>query len=282
MFQVDSKNKPFSGYDFRRDNAVSYGEDEAVIICSNYLDMNMKREHSDDERQFCREIFIAMCEATANKVIPSKLVYPYGFEVANDRWETSYYHKNREMNQECARTIDEAITASCYKTDFYHLELAAMSVICGHGFERVNGVLAYHIQKHEYDGRYSAANKSWARKFVFPDNTFTFLNSHAILVESFATYAQKLYEAVGASQFALLGQEDGGHEPVHGYEIIRSTMFSENQGFAIAHNPNACDPFVCWQFTVDNNGKRNYYWGIYGDEQAAIDAYNARLFVKYN
>ena len=110
---MDSTSKPFSGhdtgYDFWRDNAASYGINEVVGVCSRYLDMNLKREHSDDESQFCREIFAAMYEATADKVIPGRLVYPYDFKTAGARWETSYYHKNRNMNQECACAIDEAI-----------------------------------------------------------------------------------------------------------------------------------------------------------------------------
>ena len=223
-----------------------------------------------------------MYEATANKVIPSKLVYPYDFKTANDRWETSYYHENCDINQECAHAIDEVISASCYKTNFYNLELAAMLVIVKYGFERVNTVLSHQIQKHDYDGRYSDTNKKWAWNFILPDDAFTFMRSHAILIESFTTYACKLYENLGADRFALLGREEHGeHEPVHGYEIIRSIMFSTNQGYVIAHNPDNCDPFVCWQFTVDND-KHDYYWGIYGSEQTAVDGYNARLFVKFN
>ena len=269
-----------TGYDFWRDNAISYGIDEAVIICRNYIDLNLKREHPDDERQFCREIFAAMYEATAGRIVPSKLVYPYDFKTANDRMETSYFHKNREMNRECARAIDEAIKASNYKINYYNLELAVMSVIGAHGFQRVNAVLAHHIQKHESDGRYSGANKKWARDFIILDKSHAFLRSHATLIEDFTTYARKLYEDLGAEDFALLGQEENGKSE-QGYEIIRLIMFNENQGYVIARNPNAPDKFVCWQFTVDE-GKRDYYWGIYGSEQAAIDGYNARLFVRYN
>jgi len=153
---MDSAHKTFSGYDtgadFWRDNVVKYGIDESIVICGNYLDMNLQREHSDDERQLCREIFAAMYEATAGNVVPAKLVYPYDFETANDRGETSFFHQNRSLNQECARSIDETISASCYKSNYYNLEVAAMSAINGHGFERVNAVLAHQIQKLEYDG----------------------------------------------------------------------------------------------------------------------------------
>lgn len=283
--RIDANNKQFNNYnteaDFWRDNAVIYGTNEAIIICGNYLDTQLKDELSDDEKQFCREIFAAMYESTADKVFAAKLVYPYDFKTANDRAETSYYHKNRDMNKECTSAIDRAISASCYKTNHYHLELAAMCVICGYGFERVNAVLAYQIQKHESDGRYSSANKKWAKNFTLPDDkTYAFMNSHATLIDDFAAYSCKLYEELGAERFALPGHEEHG-EIIHGYQIIRSSMFSENQGYAIAYNSNAADPYVCWQFTVEN-GQYDYYWGIYGDEKAAIDSYTTRLFVKYN
>ena len=281
---MDSTSKPFSGhdtsYDFWRDNAASYGIDEAVIICNRYLDMNLKREHSDDESRFCREIFAAMYEATADKVIPGRLVYPYDFKIASDRWETSYYHKSRNVNHECACAIDKAVSSSCYRTNYYNLELAAMSVIGGYGFERVNALLAHQIQKHESDDRYSGANKKWARAFIITDDTCAFLNSHATLIENLTTHARKLFADLSADRFALLGQE-GSYEAVNGYGIIRSVMFNETQGCAIAHNSDACAPFVCWQFTEDN-GERHYHWGIYGDKQTAIDGYNARLFKAFN
>jgi hypothetical protein len=272
-------NNYTTGGEFWRDNAVKYGIDEAAVICNNYLSMQLQYELPYAEKQFCRQIFTAMYEATADKVCFAKLVYPYDFKTANDRSETSYYHKNRDMNQECARAIDEAIDASCYKTNYYNLELAVMSVVGGHGFNRVNTVLAHQIQKHEHDGRYSEANKKWARSFAIHENSHTFLRSHAILVEDFATYTRKLYTELDAERFALLGNEEHGYSNI-GYEITRSIMFSDTQGYCIAHNPGAVNPYVCWQFTEENN-HRDYYWGIYGEQQDAIDGYNARLFVKF-
>ena len=284
---MDSGCRPFSGYDsgadFWRDNVLSYGLDEAIIICRRYLDMNMKCECTDDEKRFCREAFTAMVEGKAGKIIPSEIVYPYDFETSNNRVETSYYFKNRDMNSECARAIDEAINASNYATNHYNLELSAMSVIGGHGFGRVNAVLAHQIQKHEYDGRYSRANKEWAKGLIIPEKAHTFLNSHATLVEDFTTYARKLYENSGAERFALYGcEEHGESEAVHGYQIIHSIMVSKEEGYVIAHNPNAVSDYVCWKLCISEDGERRYDWGVYGDEQAAVDAYNARLFVAFN
>ena len=275
-----SDRKYDSGADFWRDNVMRYDADEAAIICKNYINVNLKCEHSDDERDFCREVFAAMYEATANKVNPTKLVYPYDFKTAGDRMETSYFTKNRELNYECTRAIDEAISASHYSEYHYNLELAAMSVIGEHGFERVNAVIAHQLQKHRFDGRYSEENKDWARDFVIYDESYSFMDSHACLIDDFARYARKLYTDFEADQFALPGCEEHG-EDVHGYGIIRSIMIDENQGYAIGYNPDAVNPFVFWQFYVRDD-RRSYNWGIYGEEIDAVNAYNARLFAAFN
>lgn len=52
-------------------------------------------------------------------------------------------------------------------------------------------------------------------------------------------------------------------EKVHGYEIKKSVLFENDRGFALAENPNAPQPFVTWQFTENESGRRDYYWGHY-------------------
>ncbi len=151
--------------DFWKDTMLQHGIDEAASICARYLDMNLKREHSETERKFCRELFAAIFKATTNKTEVAKLVYPYDYETADKRMEASYYHTSKKLNEECACAIDAAISASCYKMNPYNLELAAMIVISKYGFERVNTVFAHAMQEHEQDGRYSITNKKWAKEF---------------------------------------------------------------------------------------------------------------------
>lgn len=57
---------------------------------------------------------------------------------------------------------------------------------------------------------------------------------------------------------------------IHGYSVIKSVLFDNDRGFALAENPQAPSPFVTWQFT-EAGGKRDYYWGHYfsdGDRAA--------------
>jgi len=159
-------DKPFTGYDNGseawHDNVSSYGIDEAIVISRSYLDLNLKREHSDDEGQFCLQMFMAMYHATADRINPNNLVYPYDFETAEKRTESSYYHLSRLHNSKCARGLDSLINDSCYKTSFYNLKIAALVAIMEYGFPRICSILAFHYQSHCNDGRLSDANRSWA------------------------------------------------------------------------------------------------------------------------
>jgi len=268
-----------TGADFFRATAVSHGMQEALGICGRYLAVQLKTE-SPEERQFCRELFAAMAEASAGRADPDKIVYPYPHETASERMEATYYRMSGDLNAKCAKAIDEVISKSCYKRDFYNLGMAAMVAAHDYGFERVKAVLEYNIHLRTSDGRFSNDNKEWASAFNLPDQAFgdANLNSHAILIDGFATHFRRLYQELGAERFALPGAPEAGHV-VHGYEITRSVWFDNQRGFAIGHNPNAPDPFVCWQFTAEN-GARDFYWGRYcGSEKAAEASYAARTIV---
>ena len=275
--RIEKERHYATGADFWKDAAANYGIEEATGTCGRYLSMQIKTD-SDEERQFCRELFVAMHEATAARADPAMIVYPYSFEEATERQEASYFNENRDHNAICAQAIDSEINASRFETNRYNLKLAAMSVIQEHGFARVNAVLAHNLQKHDFDGRYSRDNKEWATGFTLPDGAldYAYLQAHPILLEDFTKYTRKLYEELGAERFALPGREESG-QMVHGYEILRTIQFDNDRGFAIGHNPAAAEPFVTWQFTVEN-GKRDFYWGHYkSDEKNAGDDYAVRV-----
>jgi hypothetical protein len=285
VYGVDSYSKVTerqyeTAADFWRDTAATYGMQEADGICGRYLSMQTHFKQTMEEKQFCQELFAAMYEDSAGIADPAKLVYPYTFEKASERMETSFYSESRDRNAYCAQAIDAEIKASCFETYRYNLDLAAMTVIQQYGFHRVNAVLAHNLQHHESDGRYSDANKEWARQFDLADGAFqsAYMNAHPILLEDFTKYARKLYDAVGAERFQLPGRPERG-EDVQGYEIVRSIAFDDRRGFAIGLNPEAVSPFACWQFTTEN-GARDFYWGHYADEfQSAANNYIARTLV---
>ncbi|MBV7276105.1 hypothetical protein I6U48_24770 [Clostridium sp. PL3] len=56
---------------------------------------------------------------------------------------------------------------------------------------------------------------------------------------------------------------------VKGYEIKRAIVFENGRGFVLGENPQAVQPFATWQFTEDESGRRDYYWGHYITDKAA-------------
>ena len=67
-------------------------------------------------------------------------------------------------------------------------------------------------------------------------------------------------------------------EENQGYVIRQSVLFDNGRGFAMGENFKAPNPFVTWQFTQED-GKRDYYWGHYFNEECeAIGDYNRRVF----
>jgi len=269
-----------TGADFLRQRASTHGIKDALEIGLRYLDTQLRQELPQEEKQFCRELFAAMYEATAERADPAKLVYPYDFQTADERAEGSHYHDSRKRNDACAEAIDEAIHASCHKLYYYNLDIAAMKAVLDHGFPRVNAVLAYTFRDRAYDGRFSSSNKQWGQGFSIPENAIksAVLNAHPVLIDAFASQARKLYDEVGAERFALPGRPESG-EAVQGYEIVRAVQFDNDRGFAIGLNPHAVNQFVCWQFTTEN-GSRDVYWGTYSDEfiDVALN-YTARVLV---
>ena len=56
-----------------------------------------------------------------------------------------------------------------------------------------------------------------------------------------------------------------------GYEIIKAVMLENGRGFALGHHPTAPSPYVTWAYYDDKDGQRQYEWGHYGSDRAALE-----------
>lgn len=70
-------------------------------------------------------------------------------------------------------------------------------------------------------------------------------------------------------------------EKIQGYEIEKSVLFENNRGIALGHNPAAPEPFVTWQFTENEGGVRDYYWGNYSSDREYSERDFARRVEDY-
>jgi hypothetical protein len=192
LFETDTCK---DGEHFWRDTWIGCGIDEAVDIFIRYFDTQMRREQDEEEKKFCFDAFLAFYDDTAERLDPKKIVYPYSREKAFEREEESCYRISKNKNIECAVSINNAISASRYDRNCYNLRLAAMRVICEYGFERTAGVLANQINAHDYDARYSSANKTWTKNFDIPKEAFKYasLNAHPCLIDGFTKHVRELY-----------------------------------------------------------------------------------------
>ena len=59
--------------------------------------------------------------------------------------------------------------------------------------------------------------------------------------------------------------------PLSGYEIIKAVMLENGRGFALGHHPTAPSPYVTWACYDDKDGQRQYEWGHYGSDRAALE-----------
>ncbi|MFR1617177.1 MAG: hypothetical protein ACLSUM_07420 [Dysosmobacter welbionis] len=56
-----------------------------------------------------------------------------------------------------------------------------------------------------------------------------------------------------------------------GYSILNAVMLENGRGFALGLNPKAPQPFVTWACYDDEHGIRQYEWGHYGSDRAALE-----------
>lgn len=112
--------------------------------------------------------------------------------------ELEQYRASHQANIACRDAIEKAIA------DHYHDNrldpAAAQEVVEQFGYERTLAVLARTVKAHDWDGRYSAENKAWAKSIdVLPDpdtnNFFRYLiqKSHSGLVDLFLTQVRREY-----------------------------------------------------------------------------------------
>lgn len=119
-------------------------------------------------------------------------IYRETFEYALHHHESKMWKESLNLNRDCARAIEKAIDDNY---DGYYLGDCASGVIEQYAAERVLFVLAYTVQNKDHDGRFSQANKEWAKGFYFPHEDIVWdhtIESHPGLLNLFINEARKL------------------------------------------------------------------------------------------
>lgn len=121
-------------------------------------------------------------------------VYKQTFETAQRGGEVDLFHASNERSAVCAAAIDKAVADSNYETNFYDYATAARKVIDEYGADRVAWVLAVVVDRSWSDGRYSRANREWARDFDIPAKVQgCHVQTHPNVLDGFIDAARKVF-----------------------------------------------------------------------------------------
>lgn len=177
-------------------------------------------------------------------------VYPYSATEAGKRNELHRWRDSFRMNIACKKAIEDAIRQSF---DGMHLkEDCVKGVIEQFGFKRTAWVLANTIQQKEWDGRFSPANKEWAKQvFIPPDdnhNSLFVVNSHPAVLDGFVNLYRREYQSMdlfGAEHcepdsYSNLDYE--GKVLVLSPDTLKESCWQQENQLWLAHDGFGCRP----------------------------------------
>lgn len=177
-------------------------------------------------------------------------VYPYSATEAGKRNELHRWRDSFRMNIACKKAIEDAIRQSF---DGMHLkEDCVKGVIEQFGFKRTAWVLANTIQQKEWDGRFSPANKEWAKQvFIPPDdnhNSLFVVNSHPAVLDGFVNPYRREYQSMdlfGAEHcepdsYSNLDYE--GKVLVLSPDTLKESCWQQENQLWLAHDGFGCRP----------------------------------------
>ncbi len=199
-----------------------------------------------------------------------KPLYRQSFSEAQRSGELEDWRASHQENIACRDFIDDAIRQN-YQDNRLGGDVVG-DAIAEFGFDRVNWVLANTVQHYDYDGRFSNANKAWAKGVFIPrgkehDITGDFLlQAHPGLVDLVANQARQAYEQLhmfDAQQCISVYefQDVVGHVLVLNPDVLKdeyktpeSQLFLAERGFGC--KPRASGRAVFGTFLADGEQAR--------------------------
>lgn len=177
-------------------------------------------------------------------------LYPYSATEAGRRNELTLWRESHRANIACKKAIEDAIRQSF---DGMHLkEDCVKGVIEQFGFKRTAWVLANTIQQKEWDGRFSPANKEWAKRvFIPPDdnhNSLFVVNAHPAVLDGFVNLYRREYQSMdlfGAEHcepdsYSNLDYE--GKVLVLSPDTLKESCWQQENQLWLAHDGFGCRP----------------------------------------
>ena len=106
-----------------------------------------------------------------NNAAVSTPVYRQTAAYAIEHGELDAYRASDKVNMQCKKAIVDAINEN-YHDNCLNTKAVSAQLASEFGLERVSYLLAVTVQFKDYDGRFSSANKAWAKSVpVIPNGT---------------------------------------------------------------------------------------------------------------
>lgn len=130
-------------------------------------------------------------------------LYPFSLGQAIKNQESSLWQESHREDMRCMNAIEQAIKDNF--ADNLLNPAGAKSVIVEFGFPRVKWVLANTVQRLEHDGRFSMANKEWAKETYIPEDKLKGVDmkadlvarSHPALLDGFINQVRREFQEQG-------------------------------------------------------------------------------------
>jgi len=200
-----------------------------------------------------------------------KPLYRYSFQDAKYLGELDEWRDSFAENKRCRDYMDEQV-----RQNFDGMHIGGdipQRTVAEFGFDRTRWVLANHIQRHDFDGRFSPRNKAWAAEICNssaqdPHSTGFLLSSHSVLVDYLASQVQEMYDGLN-----LYDQRHRAPGEVHKQDftdkvlILRDTVLKESartpenqlflaNGGGFGCSPHASGRAVMGEFLIDGEKAR--------------------------
>jgi len=170
----------------------------------------------------------------SRKILPKYYpVYYYSRSYAEEHDELNAYRISNKENQICLSTLENAIRNNYANSRLK--EGFEEKVIAQFGIDRVSFVLASVIASHDWDGRYSAENKAWAKSIVPSENDevgrVLYTNEHPVLLNAVTDRIRKYNENKENNE--MTENNDFRNKTAQGYKVVDMLKDKDDRYIAI-------------------------------------------------
>ena len=185
-----------------------------------------------------------------------KPIYRNSATYAHERGEAAAYRFSMQENSACKDAIEKMIRENF---DGMHLDPNVVKPVMERfGAERVAYVLANTLQLEDWDGRYAKANKEWAVRFTYPEESGVFnvgrrsfyITSHPAVLDGFTTLFRKEIEARGLE---FDGKQEAEKSFIDHFYVVKD--LKEHGQLAIKEYA-SCEEALAAYFALPNNKQK--------------------------